>query len=73
VSGGAEKEKDRALPDTSFCKFKILYFFWAAHRLAVLHAREQLGFITIFSDPDALSLRTCRPEVLFIFQFRGHA
>ena len=46
-------------------------FFWAAHRLAALHAREQLGFIIMVSDPDALSLRTCRPVVILLFHFEG--
>ncbi len=49
------------------------YFFSAAHRLAVLHAGEQVGFITLFSGPDALSLRTCKPAVIFLFHYRGHA
>jgi hypothetical protein len=48
-----------------------MFFFWAAHRLAALHARVQLDFITIFSDPDALSLRTCRPDVLLSFNIEG--
>jgi hypothetical protein len=48
-------------------------FFWAAHRLAVLHAREKFDFITLFRDPDALSLRTCRPDILLFVEFRGHA
>jgi hypothetical protein len=48
-------------------------FFWVAHRSAAQHAGEQRGFITIFSFPNALSLRTCRPAFFLFDPFQVHA